>query len=60
MTYFTNPNEEYYNTEQLNLLHLTELQDYASDVHHLACKAQELSNPKTATAKGCAKNPSVA
>ena len=53
--YFTSPNEEWYNTEQLNLLHLTELQTYASDVHHLACKAQELSQPEDCDGEGLCK-----
>ena len=50
--YFTSPNEEWYNTEQLNLLHLTELQTYANDVHHLACKAQEGSRSEDRDGEG--------
>ena len=53
--YFTSPNEEWYNTAQLNLLHLTELQTYANDVHHLACEAQELSRSENRDGEGLCK-----
>ena len=52
MTYFSSPNKECYNTEQLKALQPTELQEYAIDLHYLACQAQEQLGPQSCTSEG--------
>ena len=50
--YFSSPNIECYSTKQLRELSITELHDYAGELHFLACQAQEQLGTQNCTSEG--------